>query len=272
MAELSSLARIRALDVPLFTLGGQAVHLSSLFIWVALVLLLFLAVGWLRQLVVYRLLARTQLDLTTRQTVGALVRYLVLVLGLLAIAQNAGIDLTTFNILAGALGVGVGFGLQNFFSNLVSGLIILFERPIRVGDRIELGALEGRVAEIGARRVTLVTNDNVAVIVPNQRFITDNVVNLQYAGGRIRVRLPVSIAQGPDLRLVERLLLDAAAGNRDVLSDPAPSVRLLNLGGPAVQFELVVWTDTMLHSRRQLVTQLNFDIAQRLRQNEIRNA
>jgi small-conductance mechanosensitive channel len=262
---------LAALDIHLFTLGGNAFTLSSVAKLVLMVIALFVLAGQLRRLVQQRLLTRTQLDPGSQQTIGALVRYAVLVLGLLAVVQNAGIDLTTFNVVAGALGVGIGFGLQNIFSNLVSGLIILFERPIKVGDRVELGPFEGRVVDIGSRRVTLLTNDNVAVIVPNQKFITDNVVNLQYAGNRVRVHVPMGIAHGPDPALVERLMLEAARSDPDVLAEPAPSVRLLSLGGAAMSFELLAWTETMVHARRALVSRLNFAIAQRLREYEIRN-
>jgi small-conductance mechanosensitive channel len=262
---------LRDLDVELFTLGGSAFTLWSLARLVLLLILLFVLAGRIRRFVQLRLLARTQLDAGAQQTIGTLVRYLVLVLGGLAIVQNVGIDLTTFNVVAGALGVGIGFGLQNIFSNLVSGLIILFERPIRVGDRVELGPIEGRVADIGARRVTLVTNDNVAVIVPNQKFITDNVINLQYAGGRVRLHVPMGVAHGPDPRLVERLMLEAARDHPDVLDEPPPAVRLLSLGGPAMNMELLVWTQTMVHARRTLASQLNFAISARFRAHEIRH-
>jgi small-conductance mechanosensitive channel len=265
-------ARLRAIDIELFSVGGNAIHLSSLLKLVAMLVLLVMAAGLLRRLALRRLLSRTPLEAGTQQAIGALIRYLVLVVGVLAILQTAGFDLTTFNVVAGALGVGVGFGLQNIFSNFVSGLILILERPIRVGDRIELGALEGRVEEIGSRRVTLLTNDNIALIVPNQRFITENVTNLSAAGGRIRVQVTVGVAPGSNLRLVERLMLEAAQDQAGVLADPPPGVHLLSLGGAAVSFELLVWTSSMVHSRRALVSALNFEIGQRFAAHGIRGA
>ena len=168
--------------------------------------------------------------------------------------------------------MGVGFGLQNIFSNFISGLIIMFERPIKVGDRVEIASVEGTVQSIGARRTTILTSDNITIIVPNQRFITDNVTNLLYSGQRIRVRVPVAVASGTDARTMERLLMEAARAHPDVLQDPPPAVRLLSLGGPAMQFELLAWTSHLINSRRQLMSELNFDIGERLRQHDIRNA
>jgi small-conductance mechanosensitive channel len=265
-------ADLRFLDVRLFALGDTQVYLSSLLTLLAVTIALIWAAALIRNLLVRRILARTQLDVGTQQAIGGIARYLVLTIGLIIVLQTAGINLTALSVVAGALGVGVGFGLQHIFSNFISGLIIMFERPIKIGDRIELGAIEGTVQAIGARRTTILTNDNIAIIVPNQRFITDNVINLLYAGRQVRVHVPVAVAQGTDPRLVERLLLEAANAHGDVLDEPPPSVRLLSLGGGAMGFELLVWTATRIATRRQLLSDLNFAIGDRLRAAGIRNA
>jgi small-conductance mechanosensitive channel len=141
----------------------------------------------------------------------------------------------------------------------------MFERPIKVGDRIELSNLEGNVTEIGMRRTTVVTNDNIAILVPNSRFITDNVVNLRYHSDHIRVRVNVLVAAGADPAAVERLLLEVARDNRDVLADPAPAVRLLALSaGGNMAFELQVWNSTRIDMRDALVSDLNFAIRAKL--------
>ncbi|MDB5998550.1 MAG: potassium efflux system KefA protein / Small-conductance mechanosensitive channel, partial [Rhizobacter sp.] len=162
------------LDVQLFTIGDTAFTVYSALKLVVLLLALYWIASVLRNWTVRRALARaTHLDEGTRQAVGSIVRYAVLVIGFVLILQNVGINLSAFSVLAGALGVGVGFGLQNVFSNFISGVIIMFERPIKVGDRVELAGVEGTVREIGARRTTVVTFDNISILVPNQRFITD---------------------------------------------------------------------------------------------------
>jgi len=262
---------LQVVDIRLFSFGGIDFTVSSLLkLALALVVLFWLAAR-LRQWMVARVLLRFQMDLGTRQAIGSIVRYLVLIVGLLVILQNAGIDLTTFNVVAGALGVGVGFGLQNVFSNFISGLIVMFERPIKVGDRIEVAGVEGVVHEIGARRTTVVTNDNVAILLPNQRFITDNVVNLGYLQRAVRLRVPVNVVAGTDVELVRRLLLEAAASVDRVMPDPPPSVLLLSLGGATMSFELVAWYQPAAGTRQQLQSELNYAISARLRAHEIRN-
>jgi small-conductance mechanosensitive channel len=185
------------------------------------------------------------------------------------ILQTAGIDLTTLNILAGAVGIGVGFGLQNIANNFISGLIILFERPIKIGDRIVVGEIEGDVVSIDARSTTVLTNDNIAIIVPNSKFITENVINWSHNDPKIRFRIPITVAYGTETRLVERLLLEVAAENNDVLNDPAPGVRLIEFGDNGLHFELRAWTTALLHRRGLLVSALNFAIYDKLREHGI---
>jgi small-conductance mechanosensitive channel len=146
---------------PLFRVGEGALTVGA----VATVLLSFVALYlvslWVKRLITRRLLTRTSLDLGAREAIGSLFRYFVLFLGSIVIIQSAGIDLTALNVLAGA--IGIGFGLQNIANNFISGIIILLERPIKVGDRVEVGDIDGRVVAIGARATTVITNDNIIV-------------------------------------------------------------------------------------------------------------
>jgi small-conductance mechanosensitive channel len=261
----------RTLDRPLFTLGDAQLSAGSLLKLVVFAVLLYWFAGQTRRWVVRHESSRLPLDLGTREALGAMLRYLVLILGFALLLQNVGINLTALSVVAGALGVGVGFGLQNIISNFISGLIILFERPIKIGDRIEIGSLEGTVHEIGARRVTIVTHDNIAILVPNQRFITENVVNLVYTQAPIRLRIPFSVAP-TDADKVVSVVLDAATQQPQVLSTPPPSVLLTSLGGNAMTFELAVWLQGFGPTRQQLGSDLNRAIGRALRANEIRNA
>jgi small-conductance mechanosensitive channel len=256
--------QLGALDVRLFNLGGTSITLFSLAWALLLAMALVVVARLLRAWTVQRLLVHTDLDLGTRQAIGSIVRYLALAVGFLAIVQTLGINLTTFNVLAGALAVGVGFGLQNIFSNFVSGLIIMLDRPVKVGDRIEMANAEGEVVQIGARRTTLVTNDRIAVIIPNQRFVTDNVINLAYYDTPVRLRLPVVVQHGADARAAQQLILHTAREHPDVLDDPAPEVRLTSVAG-SLHFELQVWNRTYLHRRDELASALNFAVLDALR-------
>lgn len=257
------------LDIPIFQLGDSHVTLWTFFYLLVWLLVLFWMAGWLRRVVERRVLTLSKLDLSGRQAAGTVFQYIVIALGMLVILQTAGIDLTTLNILAGAVGIGVGFGLQNIANNFISGLIILFERPIKLGDRIVVGDIEGDVTSIGARSTTVLTNDNISIIVPNSRFITENVVNWSHSGETIRFRIPLSVAYGSDARLVEKLLLEVAKENSDVLESPAPAVRLVEFGDSGLQFELRAWTGALLHRKGLLVSALNFAILDKFREHNI---
>ena len=265
-----ALGELRDLDIPLFTLGTTPISLFSVTQLLILLLLVMVLSRWTGRLVSERLLGRTELDLGTRKAFGSIVRYLVVVVGAVAILQTYGINLSTFNFLAGAFGVGIGFGLQNIFQNFISGLIIMLERPVKVGDRIELGTVLGDVAEIGARRTTVITNDRTVVIVPNSRFIVENVTNYAYLNAPIRLRLSVNIAAGHDPDEVQRLLCGVAKANNEVLHDPEPVVRLLALqAGGAMRFELQVWNITRVRENDVLTSDLYFAMHRALREQGI---
>jgi len=248
------------LDVPLLKLGGTEITLWSFLYFILLLTLLYYVADKVRGLLVRRVLVHTHLGVGAQQAVAAITRYVVLFLGLLIILQTVGINLTTLNVLAGAIGIGVGFGLQNIASNFISGLIILFERPVKVGDRIVVGSVEGDVVEIGARSTTVITNDNIAIIVPNSKFVSENIVNLKHRDNKVRFRVPVTVAYGSDTQLIERLLLQVARENPDVLDTPEPVVRLTALGESGLKIELRVWSTTLVHRKGKLISALNFAI------------
>ncbi len=255
------LARLKdMLGVPLIKLGSSQLTLWTLLYLVVLVVLLFLFSGRLRTWIVEQLLTKTRMETGARQAVGSIIRYTVIAIGFVVILQTAGIDLTALNVLAGAVGIGLGFGLQNIVSNFISGLIILFERPIKVGDRIVVGNVEGDVVQISGRSTEVVTNDNISIIVPNSKFITENVINWSHTDRKVRFRIPVTVAYGSDVQTVTQLLLEVAAANPDVLKDPAPGVRLMEFGESGLCFELRVWSTSLIHRRGLLTSSINFAI------------
>jgi small-conductance mechanosensitive channel len=257
------------LSVPILKIGKMELTLWTFIYLVVLFFLLFYLSGKLKTLVAERLLAKRSFDIGVRQAIASILRYAVIAVGFVIILQTAGIDLTTLNVLAGAVGIGVGFGLQNIVSNFISGLIILFERPIKVGDRIEVGNVEGDVIMIKGRSTTVVTNDNIAIIVPNSSFISENVVNWSHTGRTVRFKIPVSVSYDSDVRLVERLLLEVAAENPDVLDKPAPGVRFVEFGDSGLHFELRAWSTTLTHRKGVLISSLNFGIIDKFREHGI---
>jgi len=257
------------LNYNLFALGEAKITPLSILYLILLTYALFFLSKKLKNFLVEGVLGRTNLDLGARQAVGTIARYFVLFIGFLVILQTVGINLTTLNVLAGAIGIGVGFGLQNVASNFISGLIILLERPVKVGDRIEVNNVDGRVISIGARSTHIRTNDNITIIVPNSKFISENVINWSYENKSVRFRVPVGVAYDTDLTLVRKLLLDVAAENKDVLTEPKPAVRLIKFGDSSIDMQLWVWTREKLHRKTVMLSELNFAIWKIFRENNI---
>ena len=257
------------LGVPLLKLGDSSITLWNILTFLILLFLVLFIAGKVRSWLVNHLLLKTKLDQGGRQAVGAITRYVLVFIGFLIILQTMKINLTTLNVIAGTLGIGIGFGLQNVASNFISGLIILLERPIKIGDRIEIGKVEGDVLEIGARSTTVVTNDNIAIIVPNSKFITENVVNWMYTDAKVRFRVPICVAYGSDVRFVEKLLLEVARENPNVLDDPPPVVRFLEFGENGLQFELRPWSTSLVHRKGKLISSLNFAIHDKFKEHHI---
>jgi len=229
-------------QIPLYSLGDTTITLGTLLYLMILVVALFYATAKLKTWIVERLLLRSQVDLGVRHAIGAIVRYVVVAIGLIMILQAVGINLSTLTVLFGALGIGVGFGLQSITNNFVSGIILLLERPIKVGDRIEVGGVHGDVVNISPRATTIVTNDNIAIIVPNADFISSKVVNWSYTNRNVRFNFPVGVSYGSDPDQVRRVLLEVALAHQGVLKDPKSSVLFDGFGDSSLNFLLRVWT------------------------------
>ena len=263
------LTRLRGfLETPLFNLGETQITLLSVVYFLLLVILLIYLSGKGKTLI-NRVLARRGVALGVREATGSIARYLMLFIGLLVILQAVGIDLTALSILTGAVGLGIGFGLQNIASNFISGIIILFERPVRIGDRIAVGDVEGDVVRIGARSTTVLTNDNIDIIIPNSKLITENVVNWTHKERKVRFRIPVTVAFNVDIRKVEQALLEAANDVPEVLDSPAPGVRFMQFGDNGLEFELRAWTTTLVQRKGKFTSAVNFAIYDRFKDHEI---
>ena len=250
--------------------GKTNFKIKNLFMVVAAFAVIALLARGVRRLLINYILDKTPMDLSVRHAVATSAQYLIVIVGFLVLLQSAAeIDLTMLGLVAGGVGVGVGFGLQNIANNLISGIFILFERPIKVGDRIEVGEVHGHVVHIAARATTVRTNDNIDHIIPNSSFTSFNVINWSHGDQRVRFRIPVSVAYGSDARLVERLLLEVAEENENVLKEPSPRVVFWAFGDSALEFQLRVWTTRMLHRRGVFFGQLNLAIYEKFQQHRI---
>jgi small-conductance mechanosensitive channel len=171
-------------------------------------------------------------------------RYTILVVGFLAAVSVLGFPLDKITLVLGALGVGIGFGLQNITNNFVSGIILLFERPIRVGDKIQLDDLIGRVTSIGIRASKITSFEGSDVIVPNADFISSRVINWTFSDEKRRVIIPVGVAHGSDPEQVLELLLKIAQNHSEIIDNPKPEALFQNFGESSLDFELRAWTES----------------------------
>jgi len=260
---------VNAAGVPLSwnaPLPGVTLSLVQIFLLIALLIAVFWISSRTKRFLFNRFLAKSGLDRSLQYAIAQIVSNVVLIVGIFIVLDNAGIHLGALTVFAGAVGVGVGFGLQNIASNFISGLVILAERPITVGDRVEVAGIAGQVQHIRARSTVIVTNDNITMIVPNTKFIDSPVTNWTYGDPRVRFRLPVGVAYGSDVNKVREALLAAASENANTLKDPAPSVFLEKFGENSIDFELVVWSSEMSYRPRRYRSDLNFAMEQKLRE------
>jgi len=260
---------VNAAGVPLSwnaPLPGVTLSLVQIFLLIALLIAVFWISSRTKRFLFNRFLAKSGLDRSLQYAIAQIVSNIVLIIGIFIVLDNAGIHLGALTVFAGAVGVGVGFGLQNIASNFISGLVILAERPITVGDRVEVAGIAGQVQHIRARSTVIVTNDNITMIVPNTKFIDSPVTNWTYGDPRVRFRLPVGVAYGSDVNKVREALLAAASENANTLKDPAPSVFLEKFGENSIDFELVVWSSEMSYRPRRYRSDLNFAMEQKLRE------
>jgi small-conductance mechanosensitive channel len=240
---------------------------------VFLLLILFASVIIIERIVqkqlIRRFLSRTKLQSSLQFGLSRIIGYTLIAVGFYVAFQLVGVDLSSLAIIAASLGVGVGFGLQNIINNFVSGIIILAERPISIGDRIEVAGVAGRVTKIQLRSTTVVTNDNITMIVPNADFISNTVTNWSHGDPKVRIRVPVGVAYGSDLKLLQQLLLEAAGEHPKALRDPSPVVLFTEFGDSSLNFELGVWTQEMTATPVHFTSEMNFIIEQKLRENGI---
>ena len=233
------------LDRSLLHGGGFDLTVGAL---AAAILLLVLCV--LLSMLLRRLLQRyaqryESVNPSSVYVVGRLLHYLLLLIGVLLALNATGIPMARFTVFAGALGVGLGFGLQAIFNNFVCGVVLLFDRSLKVGDFVDLASgVHGRVRDIGIRATRITTNDDIDIVVPNSEFVNGRVVNWTVREGFRRLKVPFHVAYASDKDVVKQAALEASRAVDFTLTqaaDKAPQVRLVAFGEWAMQFELVVW-------------------------------
>lgn len=266
----SVVARVWAYLTQTFTFGRITVSVSSVLIGLLVFTVTMVLARYLSTFIEGRLQLRSHIDPGLRYTICRLVRYFVITVGtLVSIKQAFAVDLTSIAVIFTALSVGIGFGLQYLASDIASGFILLFERPIRVGDRITIGEDEGDVVSINLRTTIVTTNDRIAIIVPNSKLVAQRVINWSYGDPRARIAIQIGVADDSDIDLVTRTLIDAATGVEHVLPDPPPRVQFMKFGDYSLDFRLLVWTRTP-QRHVQIRSDINYRIFQLFKERDIK--
>lgn len=225
---------------PLFRLGTRDCSLLDVLLLLVLVIGLWILVKGVTRLLKSRVISQAITNRNLQDTVAFLTQYALSFIGLLIIFQGWGIDVSSLAILASALGVGIGFGLQNITNNFISGLIITFERPIQIGDFVKVGDTVGVVERIGLRSTEISTLDQVSLIVPNSRFLESEVLNWSHGNPVSRIRVPIGVAYGSNIPLLRKIILEVVKSHHDVLHHPGPQLWFQEFGDSSLNFDLFV--------------------------------
>ncbi|HSO17852.1 MAG TPA: mechanosensitive ion channel domain-containing protein, partial [Desulfosarcina sp.] len=217
-----------------------------------------------RRLLSEKVLDARNFERGLKDSIITVTTYVVWGLGLILALGVLGVNATSLAVVFGALSIGIGFGLQNIFNNFISGLILLFERPIQVGDYVEVNGMWAEVKKINVRSTIVQTFDNATVIIPNSDFISQQVTNWSFKDPRMRRHVDVGVAYGSDIELVRRTLLDIAAATPNVLDHPRPDVLFLDHGDSALIFRLRFWTH--VDNYYSTTTDVRFELDRRFRE------
>lgn len=248
-------------NLVLFQSADQEIRLNQVIVAISLIIFGVIAGRFVSSLVGKRLLKVARFNGNTVHFLQRLLFYFSVVVIVLIALPIAGIPITIFTVMGGALAIGVGFGAQNLFNNLISGIILMLEKPIRIGDIIELAGSEGRVEDIGNRCVRVRRGDGIDLIVPNSRFLEDIVVNWTLYDGNVRGVVAVGVAYGSDTTRTRDLMIQAAKEHPKVLQDPEVIVLFEDFGDNSLVFQLLFWSEVSRPlDLRQLKSDLRFRI------------
>ncbi len=255
-------------STPLFNIGGEEISILWLLKAIMLLILVSIIARGIKRFLKYYLLVLLRINEGTREVIGTLSSLGLGTLGYILVLQGLGLDLASFAVILGGFGVGIGFGLQEITKNLVSGLTLLGESKLKVGDLIEFQDHLGYIQEISLRSTVIRTFKGSQLVIPNTDLTSQPVENWNYENCQGRIEIAIGVAYNSDLLLVTELLLEAAFMEKEVLVSPSPKVVFIDYGDNALNFELWVWVEKI--ERRQLIkSSLNFIIEYKFRQGGI---
>jgi small-conductance mechanosensitive channel len=258
----------RFLKTTLVTINQTPITPASLIMFTVIILAAIFVTRIFTRLVFDRILKKFNLKDGVRYTLRRLTEYTLHLVGIIIAFQFVGIDLSGLAVIFGLLSVGIGFGLQNVTANFVAGLVLLFERPIKIGDRVTVGDVEGDVEEISMRATRIRTLNNISIIVPNSQFTSSNIVNWSYGDLRVRLDVEVGVSYASDLELVLQSLKEVALENPKVLKDPEPDVLFRDFGDSSWNMRLKLWIDNP-QGHHQIRSDINCAIVRKFREKGI---
>lgn len=254
-----------ALHYELFKLNNTSITFASLVMFVVVVLVFFVVSRFLNRYLLRKLLSRFSIAQGVQFTMRRIIHYLIMIIGTVTAFQFIGIDLSGLAVIFGLLSVGIGFGLQNLTSNFISGVILLFERPINVGDRITVGDTEGDVLSINMRSTTISSLQNISIIVPNSDFISSQVINWSHGDPRVRLDIDVGVSYNSNLDTVIKALVEVAEEHPGVLDNPRCNVLFRGFGDSAWNLTLCAWISNP-KGHHQIRSELNGNIVRKFRE------
>lgn len=259
---------VKIITYPIFTINQTEISISSVVIFIFILIIFIFFSRLLKNRLLNKILSKFNLEEGFQFTFLRITHYLIISIGIIVAFQFVGIDLSGLAVILGFLSVGIGFGLQNITSNFIAGLILLFERPIKVGDRVTVGNTEGDVVNIHIRSTTIKSLNNISIIVPNSEFISSSVINWSHSDKKIRVDLNVGVSYNSDLDLVLKVLKGVALAHPEIINQPEPEVHLRNFGDSSWDMQLRFWIENP--KRHYYVrSDVNCEIVREFRKNKI---
>ncbi len=258
-----------SLITDVFPLGNQKYSVIDFFILIGLLIGLVTLTRMVSRVLKSKLLTATGLSRSVQDTTALIFNYTFIFLGTIVVLQVWGLDLSSLTVFASVLGVGIGLGLQGIAKEFVSGLVLIFERPIQIGDFVEVAGLMGTVERISVRSTEIKTLDQISVILPNSRFLDSEVINWSHSSPISRLKIPVNVAYGSNLEVVRNILINVAKNHQDILSMPSPQVFFSEFGDSFIKINLLVWISKP-YKQFQIKSDIYFKIDSQFREEGIK--
>lgn len=257
---------IEAMDYLSFNVGKQRISLLIIVSGILSILVTMLVSMWLGQMLEQKVMAAQGLDMNLRVVLSKLIRAVLVVIGILIALPLAGIDITVLSVFGGALGVGIGFGLQKIASNYVSGFIILIDRSIHPGDVLTVDGRFGKVTQLTTRYLVLQSNDGTEAIIPNETLVSSTVINHSYTNREVRVAIPIQVSYQSDLEQAMSIMQQAASKQPRVLAHPEPNVFLKSFADSGINLEMGIWINDPEEGQMGLCSEINLEIWRKFKQ------